>query len=86
MKATLFLYLSAMLMVIFVFSCKKDDENTVLKACFSYNITEMVGGEVQFKNCSENATSYLWDFGDGKFSNDKEPKHLFDGNLSLIHI
>lgn len=34
--------------------------------------------EITFSNKSENATSYLWDFGDGNTSTDKEPKHTYE--------
>lgn len=34
--------------------------------------------EVKFQNNSENATSFQWDFADGKRSNEKSPKHLFE--------
>ena len=88
MKNPLFL-LSMLIAAIIVVGCKKE-ENTAVNACFSYTVTEMVAGEVQFKNCSENATSYLWDFGDGKTSGEKEPKHIFEGSfpftVSLVAI
>lgn len=32
----------------------------------------------QFSNNSENAATYLWDFGDGNTSNAAAPKHLYD--------
>ena len=31
---------------------------------------------VQFKNTSENAVSYKWDFGNGRVYTDKEPEYL----------
>ena len=34
--------------------------------------------EITFSNKSEKAESYLWDFGDGNTSTDKEPKHAFE--------
>jgi len=34
--------------------------------------------EVEFTNQSENATSYLWDFGDGSFSDDIDPNHFYN--------
>lgn len=87
MKNPLF-FLSVLIAAIIVFGCKK--ENTDVKACFSYTVTEIVAGEVQFINCSENATSYLWDFGDGNTSSEKEPKHIFAGSfpfsVSLVAI
>ena len=33
---------------------------------------------VQFRNMSENAGSYLWDFGDKTFSSEKNPTHIYD--------
>lgn len=35
---------------------------------------------VAFKNASANAKTYLWDFGDGKTSTDKNPTHTYDKN------
>jgi PKD repeat protein len=87
MKNPLF-FLSVLIATMIVFGCKKED--TDVNACFSYTVTETVAGEVQFINCSENATSYLWNFGDGKTSSEKEPKHIFEGSfpfsVSLIAI
>ena len=34
--------------------------------------------EITFSNKSEKAKSYLWDFGDGNTSTDKEPKHIYE--------
>lgn len=33
--------------------------------------------EAVFKNLSENATSYLWDFGDGATSTESDPRHAY---------
>lgn len=35
------------------------------------------GGVVFFQNTSQNATNYLWDFGDGNFSFSANPQHAF---------
>lgn len=78
MKRQLFLLI---LLTVFI-GCKKDDDNPiVVKACYGFYPNEINVGEVQFTNCSENATSFFWDFGDGKTSNEKEPMHLFEGNF-----
>jgi hypothetical protein len=77
MKLNLFIILSACLLI----SCHKDEERLKVKACFTYNPTEVTTGEVQFTNCSENATGYLWDFGDGETSHEKSPKHKFNGSF-----
>lgn len=39
-----------------------------------------------FVNNSENADSYLWDFGTGDFSNQKEPTYLFEGNPGIVTL
>ena len=35
------------------------------------------GGQIQFNSLSAGATSYLWDFGDGNTSSDKNPLHTY---------
>ncbi len=46
-------------------------------ANFTSNIT---GNSVAFTNASEFATTYLWDFGDGNYSNDEHPVHVYSSN------
>lgn len=61
------------------------------KACFTYE-HHMVFGDgpigmtdsVQFNNCSTDAESYLWDFGDGQFSNETSPMHVFSQDMPAI--
>ena len=38
------------------------------------------GNVVEFTNASSNATSYLWDFGDGATSTDLNPVHIYAGD------
>lgn len=83
MKNLLYLVLSACFSSIFFISCEKEKDLEV-KACFRYNPTEIVAGKIQFENCSENATSFLWDFGDGSTSNEKEPQHTFKDEFPFI--
>jgi PKD repeat protein len=52
------------------------------KACFSTSNDLRSLDSIQFTNCSENATHYLWDFGDSIYSSDTEPKHLFKRSFS----
>lgn len=49
----------------------------VLDAAFSLNASGCSPLDVAFDNNSDGAWSYLWDFGDGDFSNDAEPEHTF---------
>jgi PKD repeat protein len=78
MKKILFL-LSLLLMTA---GCGKDDESTTTPvACFTFTSPEttvFVGDLVEFNNCSTDADSYSWDFGDGSTSTEKNPTHSFD--------
>jgi PKD repeat protein len=89
MRTLVSLCLPVLITIFFVSGCKKDDSDDVI-ACFSYSSTEITANEYQFKNCSENAESFLWDFGDGKSSNEKDPKHTFEGphpfSVTLVAI
>jgi hypothetical protein len=80
MKKLIFLALFACAFI----GCEKDHEHENVKACFSYVPTEVTAGEIQFTNCSEHASRYLWDFGDGKTSNEKDPLHVFTGPYPVI--
>src|SRR5574344_1709917 len=90
MKKLFNIILVVLLVVVLFSGCEEDEDNIEVKACFNYTFTEVAAGEVQFVNCSENAKSYLWNFGDSTTSNEKEPKHIFAGNfpyhVSLIAI
>lgn len=44
-------------------------------ANFSFELGK--NGEVRFKNNSQNAENYQWEFGDGDFSVDKNPVHFY---------
>jgi len=64
-------------------SCKKDDDDdddttsTKPVASFQFEVSEANFLEVTFTNYSQNATSYMWDFGDGNTSTDKDPVHAY---------
>lgn len=53
---------------------------------FTVNQTPCINASVQFQNTSTNATSYLWDFGDGTTSNDPNPVHTYtvSGNFTIL--
>jgi len=68
--------------------CEKKDEeySSDVSACFSFTyegdaIWEMY---VVFSNCSQNATSYLWDFGDGNTSAEENPVHYYTDDGAFI--
>lgn len=89
MRTLVSLCLPVLITVFLVSNCKKDDSNDV-KACFTYSSTGITEKEYQFKNLSENAESFLWDFGDGKTSTERDPKHTFEGqypfSVTLVAI
>ncbi len=62
--------------------CKKDDPepsgNSDAIASFQYEISTDNFLEVTFKNFSQNATSYTWDFGDNTTSTEEAPTHVYD--------
>ena len=64
-----------LLTILFFFSCKKNEVVIMPVANFSPLIIEF--GEVTFRNKSLNATEYLWDFGDGNTSTEKDPIHNY---------
>lgn len=71
----------ALLAVTFLMAgCKKDEDPTPsvnVIASFQYEANLDNYLEVTFTNFSQNAASYLWDFGDGNTSTEKDPVHTF---------
>jgi len=75
MKNNKWFLLGITLSMLISVSCKKDDTSSHAKAVFSY-VPD--GFKVSFTNFSTNATSYVWDFGDGSDSSTlKGPTHVF---------
>ncbi len=91
MKTTILIPLILFALFTGVVSCTGEssvDGNTrnLPDACFSMtSSTAMVGDEVKFSNCSKNATLFAWSFGDGEFSTEREPTHIYqsDGNFEV---
>lgn len=50
------------------------------KAVFNHNISTQNNRLIQFENYSTNASSYLWNFGDGDTSTEVSPQHLYKEN------
>lgn len=67
-----------------IISCNDDDDSTIaageLKAAYTFIIESASSGEVSFINTSENAESYLWDFGDGTTSTIEHPFKVYDAS------
>lgn len=77
------------LTLFFLISCTKSDpvvEKTI--ADFEAVTADTLGNfEVKFTNKSKNATSFLWDFGNGKRSTDKDPKHKYtEGGIFTVRL
>lgn len=63
------------------FGCKKDDDNSNNPSVANFAISgdnEFAPRAVVFSNQSLNATSYLWNFGDGQTSTAENPNHVFN--------
>lgn len=59
---------------VFIFSCNKGSEGV---ACFEAAQENARKLDVSFTNCSENALSHKWDFGDGSQSEEESPVHTY---------
>jgi len=85
MKKLLFTILSIGLII----GCKKDDDK--LNACFtfSHNFTSSTSAapnrdSIVFANCSDNATNFVWDFGDGTSSTEINPIKVYNVKLPMV--
>lgn len=74
MKKLAFITLSTL----FVFSACKKEEILEPEACFQPSRTEWVQNyALEFTNCSSNADTYFWDFGDQSTSIAESPSHIY---------
>jgi PKD repeat protein len=74
-------YLLVLVAVLFIAGCSHDEETQIPVACFTYSSHEakvFVHDTVWFTNCSQNATSYSWDFGDSTTETVNNPFHIYD--------
>ncbi len=63
-----------MSMVSILVSCNQNEP----RACFQISTDNIfVDSIVKFKNCSDGADSYFWDFGDGNSSTEFSPEHIY---------
>ncbi|MFC2119140.1 PKD domain-containing protein [Bacteroidota bacterium] len=75
MKKSNYLKLIILLITIVLIGCEKEE---VPIASFTMDKTSAGTGEtISFTNTSENATSYVWDFGDGNTSTDENPIYSY---------
>ncbi len=71
-----------------LFACNNEDDTTTKtpEACFTftYEGDEIWLSYLVFTNCSENATSYHWDFGDNTYSTQENPIHSYSEDGEYI--
>jgi PKD repeat protein len=75
---------------IVLLGCETNDSMTP-EACFTYNRSN-IGyygpfpgiDTIWFENCSTQATSYLWDFGDSTTSTQENPVHIYTQSMTTI--
>lgn len=84
------LYILLLSLVTFA-SCKKESQIgfTAPDPYFTYDESyAFVDEEITFKNLSENATTYEWDFGDGNTSSEENPIHTYvkEGEYTLTLV
>jgi PKD repeat protein len=60
----------------FLFSCKEEKVELPTSALIHYSVADK---QVAFAALAHNADSYLWDFGDGETSTEKDPVHIYAG-------
>ena len=80
MKTKLFIPFAFIAVLALMAGCAKDPT-----ACFTYasvsiddEIIPLAGEDISFENCSAEATSYSWDFGDDETSTKEAPTHAFE--------
>ena len=72
---------------LFIASCNKDDNNTSNKTAAKFSISgyeNVTPCTITFINISSNATSYVWDFGDGSSSTQSNPTHTYNFNGTYV--
>jgi PKD repeat protein len=71
----------------FLVSCVKEPEScfTATSDSLDNDNNPRVGEKISFENCSAEADSYLWDFGDGETSTKENPTHTYaeGGNFNV---
>lgn len=86
MKRLLFLNLIGFAFLLSIFNCQKKDEAPAPVATFTMDKSSAeVDETITFTNTSQNATDYLWEFGDGATSSTKSPTHSYnsDGTFTV---
>ena len=67
-------------------ACNPDNFKLKPKACFDYSPTNNLktSDTIKFSNCSVNSNYCYWKFGDGNYSYEKQPKHVYKNKQSYL--
>ncbi|MDT0622236.1 carbohydrate binding domain-containing protein [Croceitalea vernalis] len=76
-------FISFFLLLILFFGCKSDDDGPQVVANFTFTIE---GDTAIFVNTSEQATTYLWDFGDGSTSTEINPTKIYVSGTFTVKL
>jgi hypothetical protein len=76
-------FISFLLVLILFFGCKSDDDIAQVVANFTYTIE---GDTATFLNTSEQATTYMWDFGDGSTSTEINPTKIYTSGTFIVKL
>lgn len=87
-RKSLLLALMLVALLMLLQSCSSDEQELLTpEASFSATIDEDNPLMVIFENNSEHAESYLWSFGDGNTSTQKDPVHVYEaGDLYDVEL
>ncbi len=79
--------ISILFLAISIIGCDNDDDTTLPQIISQFVQTKNdATGTVTFINVSENASSYLWDFGDGTTSNEINPIKTFEPGTYTVTL
>ncbi|MBI9069517.1 MAG: PKD domain-containing protein [Salinivirgaceae bacterium] len=81
------LVLPILLVMAVFFSCDPDEEENGIQPTADFTYLPTVQGpvnQVHFTNKSENATSYLWQFGDEETSTETDPSHVYGNEFPYV--
>lgn len=86
MKTKFYIYIVVFLFSFILYSCEKEKEIIPQSAAgfTASTLQATVGEEIQFTNVSENATAYLWSFGDGTTSKEVSPKKAYQTSNNFL--
>lgn len=70
--------ISIILLAITMLNCEEETTKAPVACMEADKQTAFVGQDISFSNCSENATAYYWEFGDGATSVEYSPSHSWD--------